>query len=276
MSMHTADAWTLPAQTQEYNAGADEPADAAAACITNRLLASNESLYNNSGDFVEVRCLTQLILIRGRCYCQDPEAYYQWYSIPVWILVVICLFFVRRDQRRRDARQQQQTTSQVADRDRSIRLAISRLPTCAYAPTTKSAVLPRDSSQAATPDGNDGNDECPVCLCTLVAGDQLRELPCSHKFHAECIDRWLIRREYANGVPSCPLCKKEVLTEEDLQARATAEVSQASVTFTASALHSQAAVVTMQRAARSRVAWRSASIGPRAAPSVPAAVATAV
>lgn len=171
--------------------------------------------------------------------------------------------FIRRDQRRRDARQQQQTTNEVADRDRSIQLAISRLPTCAYAPTTQSAVLPRDSSQAATPDANDGNDECAVCLCTPVAGDQLRELPCSHKFHAECIDRWLIRREYANGVPSCPLCKKEVLTEEDLQARATAEVSQASV-------------VSMQRAARSRVAWRSASSGPRVAPSVPTAVATAV
>jgi hypothetical protein len=115
-----------------------------------------------------------------------------------------------------------------------------------------------------------------VCLCTLVAGDQLRELPCSHKFHAACIDRWLIRREYANGVPSCPLCKNEVLTEEDLQARATAEVSQASVTFTASAIHNQASVVSIQRAARSRVAWRSASIGPRVAPSVPTAVATAV
>ena len=262
MSLHTADAWGNLPQTQEYNAGA--PADAAAACITNRLLASNESLYNNSGDFVEVRCLTQLIWIRGRCYCQVPESqYYQWYSLPVWILVVICLMLVRRDQRRRDARQQQQTSNEVADRGRSIQLAISRLPTCAYAPTTQSTVLPRDSSQAATPDGNDGNDECPVCLCTLVAGDQLRELPCSHKFHAACIDRWLIRREYANGVPSCPLCKKEVLTEEDLQASATAEVSQASVR-------------SLQRAARSRLAWRSASSGPRVSPSVPTTVATAV
>jgi len=89
------------------------------------------------------------------------------------------------------------------------------------------SVLPGDSSQAATPDdGEYGNDECPVCLCSLAAGDQLREIPCGHKYHAACIDRWLIRREYANGIPSCPLCKKEVLTEEDLQA---SDVSQAPV-----------------------------------------------
>ena len=227
------------------DAGFPESADAAAACITvgkTAILASNESLYNNSGDFVEVRCLTQLIFLRGRCYCQLPEPqFYQWYPLLVWLLAVVCLssvfyilrsyiqggYILRRDQRRRDARRQQQTLDKVTERDRSIQLAVSRIPTCAYAPTTQSAMLPGDSSQAVTPDdGEYGNDECPVCLCSLAAGDQLRELPCSHKFHAACIDRWLIRREYANGIPSCPLCKKEVLTEEDLQA---SDVSQAPV-----------------------------------------------
>ena len=214
------------------------PADAAAACITvgkTSILASNESLYNNSGDFVEVRCLTQLIFLRGRCYCQLPESqFYQWYPLLVWLLAVVCLssvggyiLHIRRDQWRRDARQQQQTLDKVTERDRSIQLAVSRIPTCAYAPTTHMSVLPGDSSQTGTPDdGEYGNDECPVCLCSLAAGDQLREIPCGHKYHAACIDRWLIRREYANGIPSCPLCKKEVLTEEDLQA---SDVSQAPV-----------------------------------------------
>ena len=220
------------------DAGFPESANAAAACITvgkTAIFASNESLYNISGDFVEVRCLTQPIFLRGRCYCRFSESqFFEWYWLLVWLLAVICVFVIcvlgYREQRKRDARQQQQTLDKVTERDRSIQLAVSRLPTCAYAPTTQSAGLPGDSSQAATPDdGEYGNDECPVCLCSLAAGDQLREIPCGHKYHAACIDRWLIRREYANGVPSCPLCKKEVLTEEDMQASATAEVSQASV-----------------------------------------------
>ena len=219
------------------------PADAAAACITvgkTAILASNDSLYNHSRDFVEVRCLTQLIFRRGRCYCRLPESqFYQWYPLLVCLLAVVCvssvggyILHIRRDQRRRDARQQQ-TLDKVTERDRSIQLAVSRIPTCAYAPTTHMSVLPGDSSQAATPDdGEYGNDECPVCLCSLVAGDQLRELPCSHKFHAACIDRWLIGRERRqSGAPSCPLCKQEVLTAEDmaqeLPAAAMAEVGQA-------------------------------------------------
>ncbi|XP_010691252.2 E3 ubiquitin-protein ligase At1g63170 [Beta vulgaris subsp. vulgaris] len=45
---------------------------------------------------------------------------------------------------------------------------------------------------------------CCICLATYVDNDELRELPCSHLFHAECVDKWL----KINA--SCPLCKLEV------------------------------------------------------------------
>ncbi|XP_057462906.1 E3 ubiquitin-protein ligase At1g63170-like [Actinidia eriantha] len=45
---------------------------------------------------------------------------------------------------------------------------------------------------------------CCICLAKYAENDELRELPCCHFFHVECVDKWL--KIYA----SCPLCKYEV------------------------------------------------------------------
>lgn len=49
--------------------------------------------------------------------------------------------------------------------------------------------------------------DCAVCLCEFSQQDKLRLLPlCSHAFHIECIDTWLL----ANS--SCPLCRGVILS----------------------------------------------------------------
>ncbi|PIN09042.1 Anaphase-promoting complex (APC), subunit 11 [Handroanthus impetiginosus] len=45
---------------------------------------------------------------------------------------------------------------------------------------------------------------CCICLAKYANNDELRELPCSHFFHKECVDKWL----KINA--TCPLCKAEV------------------------------------------------------------------
>lgn len=45
---------------------------------------------------------------------------------------------------------------------------------------------------------------CCICLARYAENDEVRELPCSHFFHVECVDKWL----KINA--SCPLCKYEV------------------------------------------------------------------
>ncbi|KAE8665547.1 Phosphatase 2A regulatory B subunit family protein [Hibiscus syriacus] len=45
---------------------------------------------------------------------------------------------------------------------------------------------------------------CCICLAKYANNDELRELPCSHFMHKECVDKWL----KINA--SCPLCKSEL------------------------------------------------------------------
>lgn len=45
---------------------------------------------------------------------------------------------------------------------------------------------------------------CCICLAKYAHNDELRELPCSHCFHKDCVDKWL----KINAL--CPLCKSEI------------------------------------------------------------------
>jgi Ring finger domain len=45
---------------------------------------------------------------------------------------------------------------------------------------------------------------CCICLGKYANNDELRELPCGHVFHKDCVDKWL----KINAL--CPLCKVEV------------------------------------------------------------------
>uniref|UniRef100_A0A0D9X1U3 RING-type domain-containing protein n=1 Tax=Leersia perrieri TaxID=77586 RepID=A0A0D9X1U3_9ORYZ len=56
--------------------------------------------------------------------------------------------------------------------------------------------------------------ECAICLDAFAAG---KEMPCGHRFHGECLDRWL-------GVHgSCPVCRRELPKDEQPAAATAAE-----------------------------------------------------
>lgn len=42
------------------------------------------------------------------------------------------------------------------------------------------------------------------------AGDVLRLLGCGHRFHLECIDRWLLSSTDYSRPPACPMCNAEL------------------------------------------------------------------
>ena len=50
-----------------------------------------------------------------------------------------------------------------------------------------------------------GDDNtCTICQDEFKNGDEIRTLPCFHKFHKDCIDKWLDRSSV------CPICKKDI------------------------------------------------------------------
>ncbi|XP_019193956.1 PREDICTED: E3 ubiquitin protein ligase RIE1-like [Ipomoea nil] len=54
------------------------------------------------------------------------------------------------------------------------------------------------------PDLENENPECCICLAQYRDKEEMRQLPCSHVFHLNCVDQWL------RIISCCPLCKKDL------------------------------------------------------------------
>lgn len=52
-------------------------------------------------------------------------------------------------------------------------------------------------------EANGERQSCAVCLESYQEGEQLRELPCTHCFHKDCIDKWLGQKA------TCPVCQRD-------------------------------------------------------------------
>jgi len=59
-------------------------------------------------------------------------------------------------------------------------------------------------SAFSRPDGTDedGTLQCSICTEDFTIGEEVRVLPCNHKFHPACVDPWLL-----NVSGTCPLCR---------------------------------------------------------------------
>lgn len=83
------------------------------------------------------------------------------------------------------------------------------------------------AAAATNADGTDaaGHLGCSICTEDFKKGEEVRVLPCNHKFHPDCVDPWLL-----NVSGTCPLCRidlrpanQEVEGEERRGSSATAE-----------------------------------------------------
>ena len=49
------------------------------------------------------------------------------------------------------------------------------------------------------------DQECIICLDGFNKNDHVALIKCGHKYHAECLYKWLLKR------PVCPLCDEELI-----------------------------------------------------------------
>mmetsp|Transcript_6181 Transcript_6181/g.17658 ORF Transcript_6181/g.17658 Transcript_6181/m.17658 type:complete len:117 (-) Transcript_6181:292-642(-) len=76
---------------------------------------------------------------------------------------------------------------------------------------TRVVVLP--SMDRIFPELRNLAGDCVVCLEEMEDGQACRRLHCGHCFHAECIDRWLLR---SCSAMVCPTCRRLQLAPEDV------------------------------------------------------------
>jgi hypothetical protein len=68
----------------------------------------------------------------------------------------------------------------------------------------KRQALPTVSFQVAG--GKTDSEECAICLAEFARGDEVRVLPpCGHRFHAACVDVWLMSSS------TCPSCRSALV-----------------------------------------------------------------
>lgn len=89
-------------------------------------------------------------------------------------------------------------------------------PTPAANPTMTGVVhTPETGGDAQTKNtetvvGKSDEDDlgCSICTEDFTAGEDVRVLPCNHKYHPACIDPWLL-----NVSGTCPLCRRDLRPE---------------------------------------------------------------
>lgn len=62
--------------------------------------------------------------------------------------------------------------------------------------------------------GGSSGGSCSVCFEDYECGDMLRVMPCGHRFHVECVDKWLITSTSLSRGPACPNCNAPLVPEE--------------------------------------------------------------
>ncbi|XP_073168881.1 RING finger protein 215 isoform X3 [Lepidochelys kempii] len=136
---------------------------------------------------VTAKITYQAVLLENLKYLQQL-----WNAI-LFIALILCTGVIVQAQRQ--SRQGQPDQDTELDLKQHILRRLSALKTRRYHPGKHHWSQAHDI------------DSCAVCLDQFHKNQCLRVLPCSHEFHRDCVDPWLLLQQ------TCPLCKHNILGE---------------------------------------------------------------
>ncbi|XP_062111587.1 E3 ubiquitin-protein ligase MPSR1 [Humulus lupulus] len=74
-----------------------------------------------------------------------------------------------------------------------------------HPPASKASIEAMPSVEVS----DDGGGECVICLEEFQLGGVAKEMPCKHRFHGDCVEKWL----KLHG--SCPVCRFKMPVEQE-------------------------------------------------------------
>jgi hypothetical protein len=96
----------------------------------------------------------------------------------------------------------------TSDRDAAHEVLVAGGDTLFLTAKPPAAMSAVDALPYAIVAAGDDAEECAVCKDGVAAGERVKRMPCSHRYHEECIVPWLQVRN------SCPLCRFELPTDD--------------------------------------------------------------
>ena len=97
----------------------------------------------------------------------------------------------------------------AAESSRDVELTVPDAGDKSDAAATEGAALANATTDHGMTD--DENLGCSICTEDFTKGQEVRVLPCNHKFHPDCVDPWLL-----NVSGTCPLCRIDLRPEEQV------------------------------------------------------------
>ncbi|GAP83842.1 putative RING-7 protein [Rosellinia necatrix] len=94
-----------------------------------------------------------------------------------------------------------------------------------HKPESAAVATSSTPDKAKEPEPENDHLGCSICTEDFTVGEDVRVLPCDHKFHPACVDPWLV-----NVSGTCPLCRLDLRPPEDIEREGNEETAASSNT----------------------------------------------
>ncbi|CAG8622648.1 11206_t:CDS:2 [Funneliformis caledonium] len=122
-------------------------------------------------------------------------------SFLVSVLIHCRLYQLRRRERSLMVAQHEANVNAKLQTYTLEKSVVKSFPIKVYSKQDKISAVFQVSDSSRSPNGP---DVCSICLEEYSDGETLRELPCSHFYHIDCVEKWLTTKS-----SHCPLCKQD-------------------------------------------------------------------